>query len=135
MLTYPQAHIRFRNAWVHQGRSLDKIPFHAVGGVWGSWMGLFLCGIILAAQIFVAIAPYNESGVGDAENFFMQCLALPVVLFFWICGYAWKRTGWRSLDQIDLDTGLREHDWDEINAYRAKVKAWPAWRRYLHMIM
>jgi amino acid transporter len=24
---------------------------------------------------------------------------------------------------------MREHDWDEINAYRAKVAAYPAWRR------
>ncbi|KAI5460744.1 amino acid permease/ SLC12A domain-containing protein [Mariannaea sp. PMI_226] len=129
------AHIRFRNAWIHQGRSLDRIPFKAVGGVWGSWLGLFLCFIILIAQIFVAIAPYNTTGVGDAKNFFMQCLAIPVVLFFWLCGYIWKRTGWRSLDQIDLDTGLREHDWEEIQSYRAKVAAWPFWRRMLHKIM
>ena len=93
-------------------------------------MGLFLCFLILAAQIFVAIAPPGQSGVGDAENFFKQCLALPVVLAFWVCGYFWKRTGWLTLGQIDLDTGLRQHDWEEINAYRAKVAAWPKWRRY-----
>ncbi|KAK7397692.1 Amino-acid permease inda1 [Neonectria punicea] len=129
------AHIRFRRAWAYHGRSLDDIPFHAVGGVYGSWLGLFLCFIILIAQIFVAIAPYDQDGVGDAENFFKQCLALPVVLAFWICGYFWKRTGWLRLDQIDLDAGLREHNWDEIRAYRAKVAALPAWRRFLHKIM
>ncbi|KAH7145490.1 amino acid permease/ SLC12A domain-containing protein [Dactylonectria estremocensis] len=125
------AHIRFRAAWKFQGRSLDDIPFKAVGGVWGSWLGLFLCFIILAAQIFTAIAPYDTNGTGDAENFFKQVLALPVVLFFWVCGYLWKRTGWLKLDQIDLDAGLRAHDWDEINAYRAKVAAWPKWRQAL----
>lgn len=129
------AHIRFRRAWAYHGRSLDDIPFHAVGGVYGSWLGLFLCFIILIAQIFVAIAPYDQDGVGDAENFFKQCLALPVVLAFWICGYFWKRTGWLRLDQIDLDAGLREHNWDEIRAYRAKVAALPAWRRFLHKLM
>lgn len=110
---------------------MDDIPFHAVGGVYGSWMGLFLCCVILAAQIFVAIAPPGQSGTGDAQNFFKQVLALPVVLAFWACGYLWKRTGWLRVDQIDLDTGLRAHDWDEINAYRAKVAAMPKWRRWL----
>ncbi|KAH7109019.1 amino acid permease/ SLC12A domain-containing protein [Dactylonectria macrodidyma] len=129
------AHIRFRSAWKYQNRSLDDIPFKAVGGVWGSWLGLFLCFIILAAQIFTAIAPYDTNGTGDAENFFKQVLALPVVLLFWVIGYIWKRTGWLKLDQIDLDAGLRAHDWDEINAYRAKVAAWPKWRQVLNKFL
>ncbi|UPK93962.1 hypothetical protein LCI18_004897 [Fusarium solani-melongenae] len=129
------AHIRFRAAWTRQGRSLDQIPFQACGGVYGSYMGLFLCFIILAAQIFVAIAPPGQTGTGTAEDFFKACLAIPVVLAFWVAGFIWKRTGWLTIDKIDLDTGLREHDWDSINAYRAKVASWPAWRRFLHKFM
>jgi amino acid transporter len=56
------------------------------------------------------------------------------VLVFWVCGWLWKRTPFLTLDQIDLDVGLREHDWEEINAYRAKVASWPAWRRVLHKV-
>ncbi|RSL50116.1 Amino-acid permease inda1 [Fusarium floridanum] len=129
------AHIRFRTAWARQGRSIDQIPFQACGGIYGSYMGLFLCFIILAAQIFVAIAPPGKKGTGTAEDFFKACLAIPVVLVFWIAGFIWKRTGWLTIDQLDLDTGLREHDWDSINAYRAKVASWPAWRRALHKFM
>lgn len=44
-------------------------------------------------------------------------------------GYLWKREGYLKIDQIDVDTGRRELDWDEINAYRAKVAAYPAWKR------
>ncbi|KAG7127930.1 Amino-acid permease inda1 like protein [Verticillium longisporum] len=124
-------HIRFRTAWKRQGRSLDQIPFHAAGGVYGSYLGLTLCAVILVAQIFVAIMPYGQSGPGTAEDFFMSCLAIPVVLVFWACGYFWKRTGWLTIDQIDLDAGLREHNWEEINAHRARVAAMPAWRRGL----
>lgn len=98
-------------------------------------MGLFLCFVILAAQVFVAIAPPGQTGTGTAEDFFKACLALPVVLVFWIAGFIWKRSGWLTLDKIDLDTGLREHDWDMINEYRAKVASWPAWRRVLHKFM
>ena len=45
------AHIRFRKAWLHNGHTLDEIPFHAVGGVYGSYLGLFICIIVLIAQV------------------------------------------------------------------------------------
>jgi amino acid transporter len=59
-------------------------------------------------------------------------LALPIVIAFWIIGFAWKRTGWLRTSQIDVDTNLRQHDWDEINAYRARIAALPTWRRIAH---
>ncbi|RSL68270.1 Amino-acid permease inda1 [Fusarium sp. AF-6] len=130
------AHIRFRKAWAHHGHTLDEIPFQAVGGVYGSWLGLFLIVLVLIAQFYVAIvAPPGSSGMGTVEGFFMSYLALPVVLFFWAIGYIWKREGWLSVDKIDIDTGRREHDWDEINKFRAEMATWPAWRRFLHKIM
>lgn len=45
------AHIRFRKAWAYHGHSVDEIPFQAVGGVYGSWCGLTLNVIVLAAQV------------------------------------------------------------------------------------
>ncbi|KAL2687755.1 Amino-acid permease inda1 [[Neocosmospora] mangrovei] len=130
------AHIRFRKAWAHQGHTLDEIPFQAVGGTYGSWLGLFLITLVLIAQFYVAIvASPGESGMGTVEGFFMSYLALPVVLFFWAIGYIWKREGWISIDKIDVDTGRREHNWEEINAFRAEMATWPAWRRFLHKIM
>ena len=64
----------------------------------------------------------------------MGWLAVPVILFFWIIGFLWKRTGWLKLSQIDVDTGRREHDWEEIRAYQAKVAGRPTWRRTLNMV-
>ncbi|KAH8175525.1 amino acid permease domain-containing protein [Sarocladium implicatum] len=129
------AHIRFRKAWAYHGHTLDEIPFKAVGGVWGSWLGLFLNFISLIAQFYTAVAaPVGESGVNTAEGFFKLYLALPVVLFFWVVGYFWKRSGWLRTHQMDVDTGRRELDWDVINAYRAEVASWPTWKRAMHMI-
>ncbi|KAL2160147.1 hypothetical protein VTH06DRAFT_1802 [Thermothelomyces fergusii] len=125
------AHIRFRHAWAKQGRSLDEIPFRAIGGIYGSYLGLFLNILTLLAQLFVAIAPVG-GGVTDAEGFFQSYLALPVVIAFWIAGFLWKRTGWLSLDQIDLDTGRRELDWDYINADRAKLASMPTLKRWFY---
>lgn len=45
------AHIRFRSAWKAQGHTLDEIPFKAIGGVYGSWIGFSLCVIVLAATV------------------------------------------------------------------------------------
>ncbi|KAF6827856.1 amino-acid permease inda1 [Colletotrichum plurivorum] len=128
------AHIRFRAAWKAQGHTLDELPFRAIGGVVGSWIGLLLVFVSLIAQFFVAICPPGSNDFATAEDFFKSYLALPVVLFFWACGYLWKRNGFLKLSQIDLDTGRREHDWDEINAYRAKVASWPKWRQWLNKV-
>ena len=45
------AHIRFRKAWAYHGHTLDEIPFKAVGGVYGSYIGLGLVIIVLIAQV------------------------------------------------------------------------------------
>lgn len=85
------------------------------------------------SQFYTAIAaPIGSSGVGTVKDFFSAYLAAPVILAFWAIGYIWKREGPISIAQIDVDTGRRELDWDEINAYRAKVAAWPKWRRILN---
>jgi amino acid transporter len=50
------AHIRFRAAWKLNGHTLDEIPFKAVGGVWGSYIGLALNVVVLGAQVSPSIA-------------------------------------------------------------------------------
>lgn len=47
------AHIRFRRAWHYHGHTLDEIPFKAIGGVYGSYLGLFLIAIVLVAQVSI----------------------------------------------------------------------------------
>jgi len=49
------AHIRFRRAWHHNGRSLDELPYVALFGVWGSWFGLILNILSLMATFYVAL--------------------------------------------------------------------------------
>lgn len=129
------AHIRFRKAWAYHGHTVDEIPFKAIGGVWGSWLGLALNIIVLAAQFYTAIAPPNQgSELNDAQGFFKSYLALPVVIVFWIGGWLWKRAGWLRTHQIDVDSGRRELDWDAINAYRAELAAMSAGKRLFHTV-
>jgi len=115
------AHIRFRNAWKYHGRNLDEIPFKAIGGVYGSYMGLGIIVLVLIAQFYVAIFPAGNDGeMNDAAGFFKAYLAFFVVAFFWAVGYAWKRTGWLKLNQIDVDSGRREIDWEAHHAEQEK---------------
>lgn len=45
------AHIRFRKAWAFHGHTVDEIPFKAVGGTIGSWIGLAIIFMVLCAQV------------------------------------------------------------------------------------
>ncbi|KAI1299880.1 amino acid permease/ SLC12A domain-containing protein [Xylaria venustula] len=127
------AHVRFRHAWAHHGHTLDEIPFKAVGGIYGSYLGLFLIFLVLAAQFYVAVSPIGVH-LGTAEDWFNSYLALPIVIVFWAGGYIWKREGWRRIADIDVDTGRREHNWDEINAHREWLATLPAWKRLYYTI-
>lgn len=45
------AHIRFRSAWKYHGHTTDELPFKAIFGVTGSWIGLILNVIVLVATV------------------------------------------------------------------------------------
>ncbi|KAF1945517.1 amino-acid permease inda1 [Clathrospora elynae] len=127
------AHIRFRKAWAYHGHTLDEIPFKAAGGVIGSWIGIGIIVVVLAAQFYTAVSPIGKR-LGDATDFFEAYLAIFVVAAFWIAGYLWKGQGWLRTAQMDVDTGRRELDWDHINKERAEIASWPAWKRTLNRI-
>ncbi|WEW57106.1 Amino-acid permease inda1 [Emydomyces testavorans] len=127
------AHIRFRAAWAYQGRTIDEIPFRSPLGIWGSWLGLCLIFIVLLAQFYIAICPVS-GGLNDAKGFFKSYLALPVVLFCWGCGYAWKRKGWLKLDEIDIDSGRREIDWVAQNMVIEKRRNASRLKRLYYML-
>jgi amino acid transporter len=119
------AHIRFRAAWKRQGHTLEEIPFRHAAGVYGSWVGFALSILVFIASIYSGLYPPGpDAGLNDAKGFFKSCLAFPVVIFFWICGYIWKRPKFLTLNNIDVDTGRREIDWEmhrEIQEKRARA--------------
>jgi amino acid transporter len=52
------SHIRFRKAWAYHGHTVEEIPFKAIGGVYGSWVGLFIIVCVLIAQVCL-LTPLN----------------------------------------------------------------------------
>ncbi|PNS15306.1 Cationic amino acid transporter 1 [Sphaceloma murrayae] len=122
------AHIRFRAAWAAQGHTLDELPFRALFGVYGSWFGLILIVLVLIAQFYVAIKPL------DAEVFFQSYLALFVVMLFYFIGWVWKRQSWKSIHELDVDSGRRDFDWEIIHKERARIAAKSKFGQFLNKI-
>lgn len=123
-------HIRFRKAWRVQGHSLEELPYTAIGGVTGSYIGFTLIVIVLIAQFYIGIFPISDGPLTAAErveSFFLSYIAAPIVILFWIGGYIWKRTLPRRAHEIDLDTGRKS--WltvEEMREYRA-MRAQAPW--------
>ncbi|GAA5953501.1 hypothetical protein JCM3765_005055 [Sporobolomyces pararoseus] len=132
------SHIRFRAAWKHNGHSVDELPFRALGGVWGSWMGLFLIALVLIAQFYVALFPIGgppDDPQKRAEDFFLVYLALPVLLFFWAGAIIKKRTRPWKISEIDIDTGRKCWDTaEELNLWRAERRKAPLYVRIYRML-
>lgn len=121
-------HIRFRKAWKVQGHSVEELPFTAICGAWGSWVGAALIVIVLIAQFYIGLFPLGgtSSTSERVQGFFLAYLAFPILLAFWIIGFAWKRTWPRRAHEIDLDTGRKS--WltvEDMRAYRAERAAAP----------
>jgi amino acid transporter len=62
------AHIRFRKAWAYHGHTLDEIPFHSVGGVYGSWLGLTLNILVLIATVCIPLAIMEQLKSGSTNQ-------------------------------------------------------------------
>ena len=76
-------HIRFRKAWRVQGHSADELPFRALGGVYGSWLGFILVCLVLIAQFYTAVCE---------SSFFFGPLAFFIsVLTPLLCRADWRR--------------------------------------------
>ncbi|KAF9033739.1 APC amino acid permease [Hymenopellis radicata] len=133
-------HIRFRAAWKAQGHSLEELPFKALGGVWGSWFGVILNGLVLIAQFYVTLSSVSGPASSDwcicTETMFTAAyLAAPIMIAFYIVGYVWKRQLPKRANEIDLDSGRKS--WltvEDMRAYRAERKNAPLYIRIYRIL-
>ncbi|EED17158.1 amino acid transporter, putative [Talaromyces stipitatus ATCC 10500] len=133
------AHIRFRAAWKYNGRSTDELAYVAPWGVYGSYIGLGLNILCLIAEFYVSVQPL------DVQAFFENYLAAPIVIAlyaFWRIYSAWTKDPtvekrgwklWRSVDEIDVFTGIRDTALDVDLAPRVKYDTWGEWVKALPM--
>lgn len=126
-------HIVFRAAWKRQGHSLDELAFTSQAGVIGSWIGLSLNILILVAQFWTGFAPVGYADMTASElvmNFFEAYLAFPVIILFFVSYKIVKKTKFRKISEIDVDSGRRDVNLAEILAEeRAEQAKWPRWKK------
>lgn len=132
------AHIRFRRAWKIQGRSLDELAFRSQPGVVGSWIGFIFNVLVLVAQFWVGVWPvdYKEmSAAEQAEHFFLDYLAAPIVLMFYAFYKIYHKTSIMRSKDMDLHTGIRELNLPQLLAEeKAERAAWPRWKRFYKVV-
>ncbi|KAK3117685.1 histidine permease [Teratosphaeriaceae sp. CCFEE 6253] len=127
------AHIRFRSAWKKQGHTLDELAFRSQPGVVGSWVGFVMNALVLVTQFWTGAWPidYAKLGVvGQVRNFFMAYLAAPIVVACYIAYKVWYRTPIVRSHNMDLHTGLRDLNIQDLIAEeRIERASWPKWKR------
>lgn len=148
------AHICYRRAWKLAGRGLDELPFQAMFGVTGSWIGFLLNCLCLIASFYVSLfvssspplfkqvflsfltntlPPQPVGGPDlDAKGFFKSYLAGPIVIFFFLGHKIYSRTFKFGvhLSVVDVDAGRRELNLgEEMAAERAAYRAMPFWKK------
>jgi amino acid transporter len=131
------AHIRFRRAWAARGRSLGQLAFRAQAGVAGSWIGLTFNVLVLVAQFWVSAWPILTGQPGDpttpaavAKNFFLEYMAVPIVILFYVAYRFWFHTRVVHIHEIDIDTGRREFDLPILMAQEIEEShSWPVWKK------
>ncbi|KAF8463271.1 amino acid permease/ SLC12A domain-containing protein [Kalaharituber pfeilii] len=121
-------HIRFRRAWKLQGHTLDELAFTSQPGVFGSWLGFLLNILVLVMQFWVALFPLG--GEPNANEFFSAYLAVPVVISFYIPYKILKKTKIVRAKDMDLVTGRREFNLEQLLAEERREQAeWPIWKK------
>ncbi|KAL6928405.1 glyceraldehyde-3-phosphate dehydrogenase 1 [Hanseniaspora valbyensis] len=132
-------HIRFRRALTAQGRSTDELTFTSPLGVIGSYYSLIMIVLVFIAEFWVAAWPtgYKEMSAGAiVENFFEIYLSFPCVLACYL-GHKIYKKNWKIMipaSQMDIDTGRRETDFDQLREdiaqERAEYRALPFYKRF-----
>jgi yeast amino acid transporter len=96
-------HIRFRRAWIRQGRTVEELPYKAMFYPLTAWFGLGACIFLAIIQGWTTLSPFN------AGNFVDAYILLPLFGIIYLIGKIY----WRGQDplkrthEIDLDSGRR----------------------------
>ncbi|CCH46623.1 S-adenosylmethionine permease [Wickerhamomyces ciferrii] len=114
------SHIRFRLALKKQGRSTEELGFKAVLGIYGSIIGAIILILIIIGEIWISVYPIGSGP--DVLTFFQNCLSIPLMIVIWL-GYRliskrFFKKPYIPLNEIDLDTGKRYPDIEELKAQK-----------------
>ena len=116
-----------------QGHSLSELAFRSQPGLIGSYIGLLFNVLVLIAQFWVALVPFEYGELSTSarlQKFFGVYLALPVTIAFYVPYKFYYRTSVVRSHNMDLHTGIRELNIEVlIEEEREERKKWPKWKK------
>ncbi|KAI8064475.1 amino acid permease/ SLC12A domain-containing protein [Gongronella butleri] len=119
--------LRFRRAYVKQGRSVDKLPYKSWGYPFVPLYANVICLFVLFGQGYTAFTP-----TFDVKLFFENYIGL-APFFILLIGYKLiKKSKWVPMHECDFDTGcvsLREMEMEDDEEANK-----PMWKKVLHFI-
>ena len=117
------SHIRFRHALKAQGRGTDELCFVSPTGLWGSYYSCILIAIIVGLTFWTSLWPYQTAP--SAATFFESYLSAPIFIVMYSSHKIYRRN-WKIFipsTEVDIDTGRRERDIEQLKADIAQEKA------------
>ena len=94
-------HIRFRQAWAAQRRSVDELPFKSFAYPVNAYFGLAANLFLALVQGWTTLSPF------DAGTFVDAYILLPLFPIIYLSYKFVFKTRYRRLREIDLDAGRR----------------------------
>jgi amino acid transporter len=95
-------HIRFRQAWKIQGRSVQELPFRSWGYPYNAYFGVFSNIFLALVQGWTTLSPFDASLFVDAY------ILLPLFPIIYFTYKFFAKTSYWRLHEIDLDYGKRK---------------------------
>ncbi|KAJ9474452.1 General amino acid permease AGP3 [Pseudozyma hubeiensis] len=95
-------HIRFRQAWLKQGNTLEELPFRAFGAPYGTW-GAFVLNIVL--MFFQGYTTFLNPR--KAADIVVAYIVIPVAVALFVGWKWWHKTKLVALEDVDLVSGRR----------------------------
>jgi amino acid permease len=94
------AHLRFRKAYVYQGRDLEDLPFHAMLYPFSPIFAVVLTVLIVLGQGYGAFYPE-----WDTVTFFIDYIGIAPFILTYVGYKIFRRSRVIPLGEVDLDTG------------------------------
>lgn len=130
-------HIRFRQAWKSQGHSLNELPWTSPLGEFGSWFGVVVNLLVLAATFYTSAFPIGEGTMDShdrAKNFFQNYLSVVIILFSFCTHKLLTRSSVVKLSNIDLVSGFRPPEPDVILEQERRARQeQPRWKKMIDL--
>ncbi|KAI8146777.1 amino acid permease/ SLC12A domain-containing protein [Fennellomyces sp. T-0311] len=110
-------HLRFRRAYVHQGRRVEDLPYRAFIYPYSAIFACVLCILIILGQGYTAFTPHFD-GVLFVTNYIGIVPAIVCYVVYKLI----RRTRIVPLDEVDFDTGrVTRMDMERDEAEEGKV--------------